>query len=514
MAALIAALVISAVLFGLRLDVAQVIGLGDAEALYVAYGLHPQPAYLDQPGLIGWLAGLLGPDSAPRTIHVLTAALSTLLPWCGVLAARALGARREMALRSYFPLALIPEFSIGSFAFSPNLLLCFFWLTTLGCVGWALRHAPGRFGTLIACLAAGAGAALACLSKLEGWLLAGSVLAVYLGRAQAVRWRTLAPWAALGLFGILVSPLLQWWSGHGLSIRLDTQPDGTQVFATLFRPLLSASPPFLYAGWLVGRELFGKNRRAPEDRLLQAALLLPFLPQLLLGLYSVGNSEWLTPTYLTLSLQASRSTALGARAIRSCLGLGSAIALLGWGWLRTDLPAVTGDLLGGYEASQDPSNDLYAWGPGRQLLKSAVEMARERTGQTPIVIGPHWTVCAQADVALGGRVHVACDSVELDDYDAWSNAQSWSQPQTILFVTDSRFHAEPPTSFYGRARTRVHDTTVERFGRTVRRISVSEFDREEGTAQAFTTWTDNPARSISARSSQASGFGVVSNLSP
>jgi hypothetical protein len=444
----------------------------------------------------------------------LTAALSTLLPWCGVLAARALGAPRAMALRSYFPLALIPELSIGSFAFSPNLLLCFFWLATLGCAGWALRHAPGRFGTLIACLAAGAGAALACLSKLDGWLLAGSVLAVYLGRARAVRWKTLAPWAALGLFGILVSPLVRWWSAHGLSIRIDTQPDWAHVSGTLLRPLLFASPPFLYAGWLVGRDLFGNERRGPEDRLLQLALLLPFLPQLLLGVYSLGNAEWLTPTYLTLSLQASRSAALGTRVVRSCLGLGCAIAVLGWGWLRTDLPAVTGDLLGGYEASQDPSNDLYSWGPGRELLQDAVLMARERTGQTPIVIGPHWTVCAQADVALGGSAHVACDSVELDDYDAWSNAQSWSQPQTILFVTDSRFHAEPPTTFYGRPRTRVHDTTVERFGRAVRRISVSEFDRAEGTAQAFTTCTVRPARSISARSSEASGFGVVSNLSP
>ena len=29
------------------------IGFGDSEALYACYAMHPQPAYLDHPGLIG-----------------------------------------------------------------------------------------------------------------------------------------------------------------------------------------------------------------------------------------------------------------------------------------------------------------------------------------------------------------------------------------------------------------------------------------------------------------------------
>jgi hypothetical protein len=92
-------------------------------------------------------------------------------------------------------------------------------------------------------------------------------------------------------------------------------------------------------------------------------------------------------------------------------------------------------------------------------------------------------VCAQADVTLAGSVHVGCDSIELDDYDDWSHPSTWSSANTILFVTDTRFHGKPPETFEGRPAVGVHQTSVERFGMSVREISVTEFDREEATAR-------------------------------
>jgi hypothetical protein len=168
----------------------------------------------------------------------------------------------------------------------------------------------------------------------------------------------------------------------------------------------------------------------------------------------------------------------------TCLATGYGVAFLGWFWLRTSLPVTVGQWLGGYDPALDPSNDFYAWGPGKQLLEEAVQSARERTGQMPIVVGPRWNVCAQAEVALAGHVHVGCDSAEHDDYDLWSDPAIWSSAQTLLFVTDSRFHRSPPEFFHGRAAVAVHRTVVERFGQTVRSVSVSEFDREEDTARA------------------------------
>ena len=514
MSALIAAILTSLVLLGLRLDVAQTVGLGDAEALYVAYGLHPQPAYLDHPGLIGWIARSVGPDSTPRAFHVLTALGSSLLPWAGVLAARAWGTSAGAALRAYFPLALIPELSIGSFAFTPNLPFAFFWLLTLGCAGWALRQRPAQFGALLACIGLGASAALSCLSKTSGWLLGLSLLCVCLWRSPTSRWRTLGPWAALGLFTILTAPLVASMLTSELGVRFEPQPGWHRILATLGRPVLAVTPPFLYAGAFVIRDLLGPERRSPLDRWLRFCLLVPLLPAALLAVYTTGEAEWLTPAIVTLSIHAARMPPLRAAINRSCIGLGWALALSGWCWLRTDLPVITGELLGGYEASHDPSNDLYAWGPGRTLLADAVMSARERTGRTPIVVGPHWAVCAQAEVALGGLVQVGCDSAELDDYDRWSAAIAGSGAQTILFVTDTRFHDSPPESLYGRARGALHSTNVERFGRSVRRISIGEFDREEATAQAEGACTTRPARLMSARSSTVSGFGVVSSLSP
>jgi Dolichyl-phosphate-mannose-protein mannosyltransferase len=491
MPALIAALVISALLLASRLDLARVVGLADTEALYAAYGLHPQPAYLGQPGLIGWLSTALGAGASAHAIHVFTAVVSTLLPWAGVAAARALGCESRAALRTYFPLALVPELSIGWFAFGPNLPLCFCWLLSLGAAGFAIRHPPARFGTLLSSIVAGVAAGLACLSHVFGWLLALSLLAVVLDKRQALRWRTLSPWAALGLFAILVAPLVRWRLGGGFGPDLDLRPGTPQVVKSLLYPLLFATPLFIYAGVLILRDLGRRRRDTPIDRLLWLSLVLPFLPQLLCAIFLRDEAEWLMPTYLTLSLHAARAPALRPVLAKSCMALGLSVSLLGWCWLRTDLPFALGQMLGGYEPEGDTSNDLYAWGPGRELLESAVRATRERTGQTPVVVGPHWAVCVQADVALGGNAHVGCDSIGLDDYDYWSKPGSWSEAQTILYVTDSRFHEVPPETFYGRLAVAAHGTTVTRFGRSVRRISISEFDREE---EAFRAYPSAPGR--------------------
>ncbi|HKO93723.1 MAG TPA: hypothetical protein VJU61_21365, partial [Polyangiaceae bacterium] len=136
-----------------------------------------------------------------------------------------------------------------------------------------------------------------------------------------------------------------------------------------------------------------------------------------------------------------------------------------------------------------------------------------------LVVGPHWAVCAQAEVALAGQTHVGCDTSQLDDYDRWSNPASWPDAETIVFVTDSRFSDVPPETLYGRQALATHETAIERFGRSVRRITVVEFDRAEANAQRPSelsprVWADRPARARSARSSASSGLGVVSSFSP
>ncbi|HTV17084.1 MAG TPA: hypothetical protein VMG12_00395, partial [Polyangiaceae bacterium] len=456
---LVLAIVTSLVLCALRLDITRHVGFADSEALFVAYRFHPQPAYMDYPGLIGWLARHVEPD--PRLVHVATTLAATALPWVGVLAAWASGVARADALRVYFPLALLPALSIGSFAFTPDLPLAYCWLIALGCSLFVQRQPVASFGVLLVSIAGGVAAALACLAKVSGWLLAACLLATSLGRAERGRFRTIAPWAAGGMFAILISPLLTYWWRRGLNIELDPDLSMQHAATILMRPLLSATPPFIVAAVLIGRDLFSPQRQDGVDRTLRLHALLPLLPLAALAACTGAETDWLTPAYLALSLHVARMPSLRRSLAWTCVATGYGVAFLGWCWLRTSLPVTAGQWLGGYDPALDTSNDFYAWGPGKELLEEAVTSARERTGQTPVVVGPSWNVCAQAEVALAGQVHVGCDSLERDDYDLWSDPALWTSAQTLLFITDSRFHRAPPESCYGRTAVAIHRTSVE-----------------------------------------------------
>ena len=67
----------TAVFLALRLVAASRVGFGDSEALYASYALHPQPAYLDHPGLVGLLARAVGGGTAPTPdrAHLFTAVI-------------------------------------------------------------------------------------------------------------------------------------------------------------------------------------------------------------------------------------------------------------------------------------------------------------------------------------------------------------------------------------------------------------------------------------------------------
>ncbi len=99
----------------LRLYAATRIGFGDSEALYAAYANHPQPAYLDHPGMIGLVARALGGGTAPEPAraHVVTALLATAVPWAMALLCRACGASWTRSLGTGIVLARGPEIAIG-----------------------------------------------------------------------------------------------------------------------------------------------------------------------------------------------------------------------------------------------------------------------------------------------------------------------------------------------------------------------------------------------------------------
>jgi hypothetical protein len=124
-----------------------------------------------------------------------------------------------------------------------------------------------------------------------------------------------------------------------------------------------------------------------------------------------------------------------------------------------------------YVARYDLSNDLYAWEAAMPVLRRALIESANSDLPPPIVVGPHWTVCAQMHAALPPSVLVGCQAEIPDDFERWLPRDTWQRAPVLLFVTDNRFD---PTSGDMRAR-RVDGTwqaVARRGGAIVRRITI------------------------------------------
>ncbi|MDB4993277.1 MAG: hypothetical protein JWM74_709, partial [Myxococcaceae bacterium] len=227
-------LLLSFALLGVRLYAASQVGFGDSEALYASWAAHPQPAYLDHPGLVGVVAGVIGEGAIPSPLrtHLVTAFLATLVPWLAYVTARALGALRSRAALAGLIVAVVPETAVGLFALTPDLLLAIAWLGALLCAGIGLQSTPRSTRSAVAFLGAGLLAGIACASKVSGLLLVVALLCAYASIARqgsrqrgsgessdvtsgdmarsAVR--TLWPWAGIAAGLVIVLPIASYES--------------------------------------------------------------------------------------------------------------------------------------------------------------------------------------------------------------------------------------------------------------------------------------------------------------
>lgn len=485
------ALVGSVALLFLRLDIARRTGFGDAEALYACYALHPQPAYLDHPGLIGVIARFLGHGTAPTPLeaHTFTAVAATLFPWFGAFAARATGASWRGAFATALALMFAPELALGLDAFTPALPLAFFWIGALGLAAVALRSEPRSFRALLATLGTGLMVGAACLAHVSGVLLGAALLATWLTRSARARWRTFAPWGAVALGAVLVSPLILYEIRLGFPLLrhrfIDTQHSAglslRNLGALLGGQLLYVTPPFLFGAGLLAREAWRRQRDDAIGALFWWSVALPGAALVALCLWSrVAEPHWLAPAYLALALVLAHSDVIKRRLAIGSLVTGAAVAAFAWCWIATTLPM---RLLGKhYPARYDLTNDLYTWGPARQLVRQAVETTMVDSSRLPVVVGPHWIVCAQAAAALGGRVPVGCNTPVRDDFDGWLARSRWINAPVILYVTDSRFHVDPKRELPHRKVKAVDTLQVRRGGIIVRRVTVTRLDKASDVA--------------------------------
>lgn len=467
----------------LRWLAAQGTGFADAEALYAVYALHPQPAYLDHPGLVGEVMRWLGRGGAPspEVAHAAANALALVTAALAGAAAHAAGAARERAWLTAGLVALVPQVLLGLWALGPDALLAPLWLGALASALAAARRDPRSLGALSFTVASGALVGLATLAKLPGALLGLGLLTASLTAPLRARWRTPAPWAALGVALVLVAPLVTWEQRLGwpmLRHRLiATQASAgfslRNLGALIGGQLLYVGPPALYVAF----HALARARRAAPDAaraLLFGAVIVPAVPLALLCLWSrVSEPHWVAPAFLALGPLAAVYGA-SPRALRVTAGLGVTLALATLAWVKTDLPQ---RWLGkAYRPRYDLANDLHAWKPGAQLVQSATRHAGTEWGGAPVLVGPHWTVCARLALAVAeapelAGVQVGCAGPVPDDFGSWLPPSRWERAPVLVYVTDDRWSDLPERVFKDRTATSLEHVDVLRGGVTVRRIS-------------------------------------------
>ncbi|MGO9839318.1 MAG: ArnT family glycosyltransferase [Polyangiaceae bacterium] len=483
---LLALATVSVALLALRLAASGRVGFGDSEALYASYALHPQPGYLDHPGLIGGIARAIGAGTAPTAerAHVVTSVAATLVPWAMVLACRACGAAVRRALVVGLVFGLVPEIAIGLFAMTPDLPLALSWLGTLTFAARALSAAPGSRTASVSFTAAGVLAGIAAASKVTGVLLFTALVAAYASRPARTHVRSAAPWAGLAAGAILFMPFVAFEAKGGwpmLAHRLvDTQHAAgfslRNAGALVGGQLAYLSPLVLFLAILAAREAW-RGRHDAVGALLFAAFAVPLAVLLPLCLWSrSAEPHWLAPSLLALGPAAARAGAGAARRliVASTLLSGAIVAAV-HAWVL--IPGAVRLAPATYDPRFDLANELYGWPTVVRAVRGetlALRVAGSR-GRDTVVVGPHWVICAQLEAALRGEVPVGCDTPVPDDFDAWLPRNRWRNADSIVWVSDTRFGPPPVLPTHSVVGTsHVH---IRRGGTDVRLFTITVFER-------------------------------------
>jgi hypothetical protein len=483
---LIGALAASAVLLAVRLYAAHRVGFGDAEALYACYAIHPQPVYVDHPGLIGVLARLIGGGSAPSPLaaHRVTALLATAAPWMAALAARAAGASPSGCAVAALSLMLAPEISVGLFGMTPDLLLIVLWYASLGASLWAITAQPGSTRALGGALVSGVTAGLACDAKVSGALLVAGLVIAWASRPARAHLRTVAPWASLAVALVMVLPVVEGEISAGFPMLrhrlVDTQkgagPSLRNLGALVGGQLVYVTPPLLAAAFFVARDLHRRRDDDAASRLLWSVSVANLPLVLLCAISRVAEPHWVAPLYLALPIHLARRAGhqplIGPRVARSSVVVGGVAVALAHAWVLVPLgPRVLGER---YVPRYDLANDLFAWTAVLPTVRRALVESSDSNHPAAFVVGPHWTVCAQLHAALPRHVLVGCHAETPDDFARWLPPSIWQRAPVLLYVTDDRFEGRPD-ELRDRRADFVWQAEAKRGGRVVRRMTITRF---------------------------------------
>jgi hypothetical protein len=373
---------------------------------------------------------------------------------------------------------------------TPDLLLLVFWYAAVLSCALSMRSEPGSLRALIFALASGFAAGLACDAKVSGVLLvAGLALAWSRPEARAHRW-TLAPYASVVMALLVFSPVVLDEFERGFPMMrhrlVDTQvgagPSLRNLAVLVGGQILYVTPPLLWAAAKVARDLYERRKDDVISSLLWSVTVTG-LPLVVLACVSrVAEPHWVAPIYLALPLQFARSSfgsgwmngrpsaLIRPTLARLTVGIGAAAVVVAHAFVLVPLaPRLFGEK---YEPRYDLANDLYAWSTGVPLVKRAFAQSVSAEGPPPVIVGAHWTVCAQLHAALPASILVGCEGSIPDDFSRWLPRSTWQKAPIVLYVTDDRF-GEPSTPIGGRRLDAAWQIDVDRGGVPVRRIRIT-----------------------------------------
>jgi hypothetical protein len=471
------ALILLGVVTVLKLVLSSLAGLGDSEALYAVYGLHPQGGYLDHPPLIGWIirvtTSILGTSAvAVRLGPILLFPLTAMLLYDTTLR---LSSSPRAAFLSVVILCATPVTFLGGLAATPDapgalLWMLGAWLLVVHVTGDVPERRPVLHGALVG-LVLGAGLLAKYTNAL---LLVAFVVYVIVHRR---RWILTYLIPALVVAAVCALPVIVWNQTHGWSSLLHrlvwTQGEAgfslRNVGALLGGQLLYVSPVIMVLVVLAMVRLWRDRREDGTSRLLCPLVWIPAIALWLLCLWSrVAEPHWPSVAYLPVIALLARAwvAPTSSARLRKLLHAGTITAgvFTGIGLVMASTSLAT--RLGLVEPTTDITNELHGW-------DAAAAKIVEVTPDDALIVGPHWTVCAQLEWALQGRRQVSCLSPEVDDYDTWLPVHPRDPDvyDRLHYVSDDRFRDRDAFVLTLSARL-LSKVEVERGGKVVRTFRI------------------------------------------
>lgn len=471
----------------LRLAWAASLGVGNDEAYYYLFTVHPDWSYFDHPPMTALVeaAGLAFSSGEPTALglrlgFVLLFAGSTWLmarltmrfygPWAGLVAATVFNAS------AYFGAAA------GAFAL-PDGPLIFFWLLALDRLAAALTS-PRR---LLPWLGVGLAWGGALLSKYHGVFLPIGAACYLLAEPGARHWlRRPGPYLAGALALLMFAPVIGWNATHDWASF--AFQGGRALGGLRFRPDYLATAVLgqvLYALPWIWLALMGvlfrtircrRTSAGAADRFLLVQAVVPLGAFLLVACQQTVLPHWALAGLLPIFPMLGRDwlehlRAEPRRLRRRLIGTVAPTILIALAFLvqaRTGLLQEGGSgTLGLLAVSRDPTLDTFGW--------EAIADELERRGLVgdpgTFVFTSKWYHSGQLAFATGAKCPILCYSARKPlGFAQWSRPEQWVGHDGILVVVN---HSSTEPAAFDRWFERIDwlgNFEIQRAGAAVKRV--------------------------------------------